>query len=130
MNWETVRQAACHTGLSFKPNTDDMRGSSITILNELAKRGARFKVYDPIAYREAKWRLENINDRIEYCENEYETMDGSDALVIITEWNQFRNLDLNRVKKSLKQPVMFDLRNIYKRPFMEKQGFKYIGVGQ
>lgn len=118
-------------GLSFKPNTDDMREApSITILNELAKRGARFKVYDPIAYREAKWRLENINDRIEYCENEYETMDGSDALVIITEWNQFRNLDLNRVKKSLKQPVMFDLRNIYKRPFMEKQGFKYIGVGQ
>jgi len=63
-------------GLAFKPNTDDMREApSITILNELAKKGASFKVYDPIAYKEAKWRLENIKDRIIYCENEYETME-------------------------------------------------------
>ncbi len=118
-------------GLAFKPNTDDMRESpAITILNELAKKGAKFKVYDPQAYEEAKWRLENIRDRITYCKNEYETMKDSDALVIITEWNQFRKLDLDRVKKSLKQPYFFDFRNIYRKEQMEKQGFKYFGVGQ
>lgn len=118
-------------GLAFKPNTDDMREApAITILNELAKKGATFKVYDPIAMKEAKWRLANIADKITYCENEYETMLGSDALVIITEWNQFRNLDLTRVKKLLKQPYFFDLRNIYRKDAMEKQGFKYVGVGQ
>jgi UDPglucose 6-dehydrogenase len=118
-------------GLSFKPNTDDMREApSITILNELAQKGATFKVYDPIAFKEAKWRLENINDKITYCENEYQAMEGSDALLIITEWNQFRNLNLNRVKELLKQPYFFDFRNIYRRPAMEEQGFKYFGVGQ
>jgi len=97
-------------GLSFKPNTDDMREAlSITILNELAKKGAKFKVYDPVAYKEAKWRLENIKDNVTYCENEYETMEGSDALVIITEWNQFRNLNLDKVKKSLNQPYNYFL---------------------
>lgn len=118
-------------GLSFKPNTDDMREApSITILNSLAEKGASFKVYDPIAYKEAKWRLEDISDRIIYCDNEYETMEGSDALVIITEWNQFRKLDLKRVKALLKKPYFFDFRNIYKREVMEKHGFNYIGVGQ
>lgn len=118
-------------GLAFKPNTDDMREApAITILNELAKKGASFKVYDPIAYKEAKWRLENIQEKITYCENEYEAMEDSDGLVIITEWNQFRNLDMDRVKKMLKKPYFFDLRNIYKRHVMEKQGFEYIGVGQ
>lgn len=118
-------------GLTFKPNTDDMREApSIMILNELAKKGASFKVYDPIAYKEAKWRFKNINDCVTYCENEYEAMENSDALVIITEWNQFRNLDLDRVKGLLKQPYFFDLRNIYRRSVMEKQGFNYVGVGQ
>ena len=119
-------------GLSFKPNTDDMREApSLTILNELAKKGAAFKVYDPVAYKEAKWRLENINDKITYCGNEYETMEDSDALVIITEWNQFRNLDFDKVKSLLKQPYFFfDLKNIYRREAMEKQGFKYFGIGQ
>lgn len=118
-------------GLSFKPNTDDMREApAITILNELAKKGASFKVYDPIAYKEAKWRLEKIEEKITYCDNEYETMEDSDGLVIITEWNQFRNLDLDRVRSLLKQPYFFDLRNIYKRCMMEKQGFVYVGVGQ
>lgn len=118
-------------GLAFKPNTDDMREApSITILNELAQKGATFKVYDPAAYREAKWRLKNIEDRIIYCQNEYETMEGSDALVIITEWNQFRSLDLNKVKELLRQPYFFDLRNIYKKKDMESRGFKYFGMGQ
>ena len=84
-------------GLAFKPNTDDMREApSITILNELASKGATFKVYDPAAYKEAKWRLKNIENRIIYCQNNTRH-EGSGALVI-TEWNQFRSLDLNRVK--------------------------------
>ena len=118
-------------GLSFKPNTDDMREApSITILNELAKKGATFKVYDPIAYKEAKWRLENIQDKITYCQNEYEAMEGCDGLVIITEWNQFRNLNLDRVKELLKEPYFFDFRNIYRRETIESYGFYYTGMGQ
>lgn len=118
-------------GLSFKPNTDDMREApSITILNELAAKGARFKVYDPEAFREAKIRLDNIRDRITYCPNEYEAMEDCNALIILTEWNQFRNLDMRRVKSLLKQPILFDFRNIYKRNEMEELGFKYFGTGQ
>ncbi|HZJ56825.1 MAG TPA: UDP-glucose/GDP-mannose dehydrogenase family protein [Clostridia bacterium] len=118
-------------GLSFKPNTDDMREApSITILNELAKKGADFRVYDPIAYKEAKWRLKNLEDRVTYCQNEYEAMEGSDALIIITEWNQFRNLNLKRVKELLKEPYFFDFRNIYRRDTLESQGFFYTGMGQ
>ena len=118
-------------GLAFKPNTDDMRESAaITILNELANQGATFKVYDPKAMTEAKWRLKNIENIITYCQDEYEAIEDCDALVIMTEWNQFRSLDLGRVKKLLKQPYFFDLRNIYKRDMMEKAGFYYYGVGQ
>ena len=73
-------------GLDFKPNTDDMRDApSLTILNALANRGASFKVYDPIAMEEEKWRLENIADKMTYCENEYEAIEGCDAVVILTE---------------------------------------------
>lgn len=118
-------------GLAFKPNTDDMREApSVTILTELARKGAAFKVYDPIAIKEAKIRLEAILDKITFCDNEYETMQDSDALVILTEWNQFRNLDLDKVKFLLKQPLFFDLRNIYKRETLEKKGFVYFGTGQ
>lgn len=118
-------------GLAFKPNTDDMRESpALVILNELAKQGATFRVYDPKAMEEAKWRLANLKDRITYCRNEYEAIEGCDALVILTEWNQFRSLDLARVKKLLKEPYFFDLRNIYKRQQMENAGFFYFGVGQ
>ena len=118
-------------GLAFKPNTDDMREApSLTIINELAQKGARFKVYDPIACCEAKRWFKDIDDKIMYCENEYEAMNGCDALLIITEWNQFRNLDLKRVKALLKQPYFFDFRNLYKKDAMEEKGFKYFGTGQ
>lgn len=118
-------------GLSFKPKTDDMREApSITILNELAEKGAKFKVYDPVAMEEAKMVFQNINEKINYCEDEYEAIKDSDALIIITEWNQFRNLDLDRVKQDLKQRYFFDLRNIYERELLEQRGFKYIAVGQ
>lgn len=118
-------------GLAFKPNTDDMREApSITILKELAKKGATFKAYDPIAMDEAKWRLEEIEGRIKYCNDEYQAIKDADALVIITEWDQFKKLDLERVKKELKEPYFFDLRNIFRRDDMEKRGFTYIAVGQ
>ena len=103
---------------------------ALVILNELANRGARFRVYDPKAMEEAKWRLANLKDRITYCQNEYEAIADCDALVILTEWNQFRSLDLARVKLLLKEPYFFDLRNIYKREQMERAGFYYFGVGQ
>ena len=118
-------------GLSFKPNTDDMREApSVAIMDELARRGASFRVYDPVAMEEARRSLAFIADRIVFCGDEYEAVQGADAVVIITEWNQFRNLDLDRVRRELKEPYFFDLRNIYKRPEMERLGFKFYAVGQ
>lgn len=118
-------------GLSFKPKTDDMREApSITILNELYKNGAKFRVYDPIAMEEAKKVFKNIEDKIVYCNDEYEAIKNADALIIITEWNQFRNLDLDKIMQNIKQPYFFDLRNIYEREIVENRGFKYIAVGQ
>jgi UDPglucose 6-dehydrogenase len=117
-------------GLAFKPNTDDMREApALTILTELARRGAKFRVYDPAAMEEVKWRLADIADALTCCSGEYEAIHGADALVILTEWNQFRNLDLERVKNELKSGFFFDLRNIYKKDFVENYGLKYIGVG-
>jgi UDPglucose 6-dehydrogenase len=78
----------------------------------------------------AKRSLVLIADKVSYCGDEYEAILGADAVVIITEWNQFRNLDLARVMAELKEPYFFDLRNIYKRKLMEQQGFRYYGVGQ
>ncbi len=117
-------------GLAFKPNTDDMRESpAITIMNDLVACGARFSAYDPEAINEAKWRLENIKEHIAYCSDEYAAIDKADAVMILTEWNQFRNLDLDRVKKTLKGNQFFDFRNIYRRQEMEERGFVYCGVG-
>jgi len=116
-------------GLTFKPRTDDMRDApSLTIIEELYKRGARFKVFDPEGFKEAKWRLAHI-DAIDYCEDEYAALAGSDAVVIITEWHQFRNLNLEKVKGLLTEPYFFDLRNIYDKEDMVRFGFKYYGVG-
>lgn len=117
-------------GLAFKPNTDDMRESpAITIMTELAAAGADFRAYDPEAMEEAAWRLEHIREHVAFTADEYEAMDGADAVLILTEWNQFRNLDLGRVKQLLKAPYFFDLRNIYNRPMLEELGFIYTGVG-
>jgi UDPglucose 6-dehydrogenase len=117
-------------GLSFKPETDDMRESpALTILPGLIEKGAKIRAYDPEAIKEATWRLEDYEQEIIYCANEYEVMKGADALVLITEWNQFRRLDLERVKDLLVEPVFFDLRNVYKPEEVEKHGIDYIGVG-
>ncbi len=118
-------------GLAFKPNTDDMREApALTILPELVSRGARLRVCDPASREEAGWRLEGIKDSITWCENEYDAMKDADALVLMTEWNQYRNLDFDRVKMLLSKPVFFDLRNVYKRKALEEKGFSFFGVGQ
>ncbi len=114
-------------GLSFKPETDDMRESpAIEIINALTKRGARVKAYDPVAMDEARHCLPDID----YAADEYEALKDADALVIITEWNQFRALDMQKVKQLLKAPKIADLRNIYEPDDMRELGFEYIGVGR
>lgn len=114
-------------GLSFKPNTDDMREApSITIIQSLQREGAKVKAYDPQAMEAAKKIFKNI----EYGRDVYEVAKGSDALIIITEWNQFRNLDLKRLKNIMKSPIFLDLRNIYDPAKMKEMGFKYYGVGR
>jgi len=118
-------------GLSFKPNTDDMREApAITIIEGIVKKGAKCKVYDPAAMQEACWRLNRLGEAVIFCEDEYATMKNADALVIVTEWNQFRNLDLDKVKNALRRPIFIDLRNIYRRSDVERRGLYYVGVGQ
>ena len=114
-------------GLSFKPNTDDMRDSpAIDIIEGLKKEGAKIKAHDPVAADEAKKIIKDID----YCDGPYSCAEGADALVIMTEWNQFRILDLQKLKHSLKAPVIIDLRNVYEPPKMRKEGFRYICVGR
>ncbi len=116
-------------GLSFKPNTDDMRDSpSIPIIKHLVKNGAKVKVYDPAAMEESKKHLNGSS--IRYCEDPYEVAKDSYTLVFITEWNQFRKLDLEKIKKLMKKPVIVDLRNIYEPETMKELGFQYTGVGR
>ncbi|MCL2066574.1 MAG: UDP-glucose/GDP-mannose dehydrogenase family protein [Treponema sp.] len=118
-------------GLAFKPNTDDMRESpSITICEYLAGCGAVLRLYDPAAMKEAQWRLASIKNSIYFAANEYDAIQGAHALVIATEWNQFRNLDLGRVKELLVEPYFFDLRNIYKPEEAESAGLHYTGIGK
>ncbi len=117
-------------GLSFKPETDDMRESpALTILPELIEEGAKIRAYDPQAIDESTWRLKEYEQDIIYCANEYDTMKGADALILLTEWNQFRRLDLKRVKKLLAEPIFFDLRNVYDEEEVAKYDIDYIGVG-
>jgi len=114
-------------GLTFKPNTDDMRNApSLDILPALIEAGAAVRAYDPEGLDEAKKLL----DGVAWCEGAYEALEGADALVIITEWNAFRALDLARVKELMKAPVMVDLRNIYDPREMAAAGFDYTGIGR
>jgi UDPglucose 6-dehydrogenase len=113
-------------GLTFKPNTDDMRDApSLVIVPKLQKAGARIKAYDPEGAEEAKKVLD-----IETCKDAYEAISGADGVVILTEWNEFRALDLDRVKSLLKRPLMVDLRNIYRPAQMAETGFTYVSVGR
>ncbi|HEX3809384.1 MAG TPA: UDP-glucose/GDP-mannose dehydrogenase family protein [Rhizomicrobium sp.] len=113
-------------GLTFKPNTDDMRDApSLVIVPHLMAKGAKIRAYDPEGGKEARKLL-----NIETAKDAYEALDGADGVVILTEWNEFRALDLPRVKKLLKTPLMVDLRNIYRPDSMAETGFRYVSVGR
>ena len=114
-------------GLSFKPETDDMRESpAADIINAIKAKGSAVKAFDPVAMDEASHCIEGI----EFATDEYDAIEGADALIIVTEWNQFRALDMQRVKSLLKQPKIADLRNIYEPADMREMGFEYVGVGR
>ena len=114
-------------GLSFKPNTDDMRDApSIPIIDSIQKSGGQVKAYDPVAMEEAAKVLKGVT----FCKDVYDTAKDVDVLVFMTEWNQFRKLDINRLKKLMRTPTIVDLRNIYEPEKMNEYGFKYAAVGR
>ncbi len=117
-------------GLSFKPGTDDMREApSLTVIAELGRLGAKFQAYDPKAMQEARHYLGN-HPQVSYAASSYEALEGADALLIHTEWPQFREPDFERMKSLMNAPVIFDGRNLYKPEKMAKLGFRYFYVGQ
>src|SRR3989338_7276950 len=114
-------------GLAFKPNTDDMRfAPSVDIITELQKEGAKIKAYDPKAMEKSKGILKNI----EYCSNTYDAAKDADALVIVTEWDEFKEIDMKRIKSLMKHPLIIDGRNIYRLEDMKNDGFTYISIGR
>ncbi len=120
-------QTVAVLGLTFKPNTDDMREApSLDIIPALLRAGASVRVFDPEGMEEAKKLL----DGVDWCESAYETATGADALAILTEWNEFRALDLVRLKALMRTPVVCDLRNIYNPSQMTEAGFRYTSVGR
>ena len=114
-------------GLAFKPNTDDMREApSLSIIAALQEAGASIRAFDPEGMEEAAKLVEGVT----FCDDAYETMQGADCLVLVTEWNEFRNLDLGRIKTLLNQPAMVDLRNVYDPATMREAGIRYCSVGR
>ena len=117
-------------GLSFKPNTDDMRDApSRVVIAELARRGATLKAYDPVAMPEAKRVLEGTKG-LTFVDNQTQALEGADALVIITEWKEFKSPDFDSIKSLLKQPVVIDGRNLYEPAFMRSLGIEYASIGR
>jgi UDPglucose 6-dehydrogenase len=115
-------------GLSFKPNTDDMReAASLVLIEELLDAGAEVVAHDPVAMPETRRRL---GDRIGYASTNYDALDGADALVIVTDWNEYRHPDFARIKATLKSPVVVDGRNLYDTRKMVNLGFKYASIGR
>lgn len=114
-------------GLSFKPDTDDMRDApSITVIQKLQEEGARIKAYDPVSMENAKTLLKNV----EFCDNAYEAAKNADLLIVMTDWNEFKELGLQKIKESMKQGVILDGRNIYEPQKVKQFGLRYLGVGR
>ncbi len=114
-------------GLAFKPNTDDMREApSIPLINALVERGAKVSAFDPVAREQA----EKVFTGIEFAPDAYAAADGADALVIVTEWDEFRALDLDKIAAVLRGNVLVDLRNVYDRDEAKEAGLAYYGVGR
>jgi UDPglucose 6-dehydrogenase len=117
-------------GLAFKPNTDDMREAPSRVLMEaLWEAGAKVRVYDPEAMEECR-RIYAERDDLIYCENQMQTLEGADALAVVTEWQLFRSPDFARIKQLLIQPVIFDGRNIYDPALLKRDGFTYYAIGR
>lgn len=117
-------------GLAFKPNTDDMREApSLVIIDGLLARGAAIKAYDPVAAEEAS-HIYAGNDSVQFCDELYDTTEAADSLVIVTEWKAFRSPDFERLRSQLRQPIIFDGRNIYDPAQLQALGFKYQGIGR
>lgn len=118
-------------GLSFKPDTDDMRDApSIDIIRGLVKLGAKIHAYCPEGMKEAKWRLEDCEKSIIYCDDEYSMANDVDGIVLMTEWNQFRGMDMKKIKDRMRDNFYFDLRNIHTKDKVVREIFKYYPVGQ
>jgi UDPglucose 6-dehydrogenase len=117
-------------GLAFKPNTDDMREApSLVLIADLLARGASIRAYDPVAVHEAS-RILGANPRIAYTATPMEALDGADALVIVTEWKEFRSPDFETIKAKLKTPVIFDGRNLYEPATPRAAGLEYFAIGR
>jgi UDPglucose 6-dehydrogenase len=116
-------------GIAFKPNTDDIREApALALIEELTARGARVRAYDPVAMPHARQAVKNAG--VEFCKDAYDAAAGASAVLLVTEWNEFRQIDFAKVKSLLKSPVLFDGRNIYDPEALRKQGFKYFGIGR
>ena len=116
-------------GLSFKPNTDDVRESpAIFLCRELAQIGARVQAYDPVATQNAKIALGQTD--VSFCGTAYEAASAADVLIIATEWNEFRNIDLPRIKSLMKHPIILDSRNIFEPERVREMGFTYSSTGR
>jgi UDPglucose 6-dehydrogenase len=114
-------------GLAFKPDTDDLREApSLDILPKLLKMGARIRAYDPVAMPLAR----KVMPKVKYCANAYEAAKGADAVLILTEWNEFKEVDLHHLKNILKRPLMVDGRNLYDPSLMAAKGYLYAGMGR
>jgi UDPglucose 6-dehydrogenase len=114
-------------GLTFKPNTDDMREApSIPLIAALQEMGAKVRAYDPAGMTQAKAVLDSVT----YCENPYACAEKADAVVLVTEWEEFRALEFDRLKKAMARPLVVDLRNVYRPDEMTRRGFDYVGIGR
>ena len=124
---EVAGKTVALLGLTFKPNTDDMRDApSLSIVPALHKRGATLRAFDPEGQPEAETLLKDVH----YAPGPYEAAEGADAVVVLTEWDQFRALDLPRLKAAMTAPVLVDLRNVYQPDDLRAQGFTYASVGR
>jgi UDPglucose 6-dehydrogenase len=115
-------------GLAFKPNTDDIREApALTIIEELLEAGAQVRAFDPVACENTQ---KIFGSRVTFTDNAFEATNGADALLVVTEWNEFKHASIDKIKKSLKTPVIFDGRNIYKPQALLEAGFAYYGIGR
>jgi UDPglucose 6-dehydrogenase len=115
-------------GVAFKPRTDDVREApSFVIIESLLDAGARVKAYDPAALENGK---KHFGNKVEWCSESYDALKGADGLILATEWNEFRSPDFDQMKTMMKQPVIFDGRNVFEPSFVRSKGFSYYCIGR